>query len=362
MKKNVLQILTTRFTLDGVSNVVKNYTSILSDEYHFDFLFCRGTDEAGAEFVNSIGGNIIKIDVSRNRKPLAYMNKLSKELKKRDYDIVHVHGNSGTMFFDIHGAKMAKVPVRIPHCHSTSSASKALHYLLKPFLNMDMTKGIACSTGSKKWLFTRNTVILNNAIKTENYRFSKEYRDELKKTLGIEGKFAILCVGHFTPEKNFSYILDRFANILAKKPEAVLVILGEGKLRCEIDKKIAELGIDDKVIMPGRVSDANRYYSMADCYAMPSIFEGLPLALVEAQASGLPCVVSANVSREADVTGNVTYVPLEDTEAWEKCLLDAEIMNDSQKAKMSDDAILSIKENGYDITENAHELGRIYCE
>ena len=355
--KKVLHVITTPFTLNGISSVVKNYTGILADKYQFDFLLCRGSDTEGFQFIKSIGGKVVVVNINRNRKPIKYMKELSKELKKRNYDAVHVHGNSGTMFFDIHAAKMVKVPMRIAHCHSTSSVSKLLHSLLKPFLNMELTHCVACSKEASKWIFTKDAVILNNAIKTENYGFSAESRNSLRKELGVDGKFVILMVGHFTREKNFGFMIDRFAEVVSKKPDSALVIVGDGKLRGEYEKQIAELGLSDKVIMPGKKSDANRYYSMADAFVLPSVFEGLGMVLVEAQGSGVPCFASMGVPKEANVADGVTYLSLENPKDWTDALLNVKVQD---REKVSAEAISKIKAGGYDVAENAKVLDEIY--
>lgn len=323
--KKVLLVCTSYMGLSGITSVIRNYLSVPCADIRYEFVFCASADEEVRRFFSS-AGQIHIPPVSRQKHPFSYRRWLTRLLRENRYDAVHVHGNSGTMYFDIHAAKKAGVPIRIAHCHNSCCAYRTAHRILKPFLNRELTHAVACSDLAGKWLFTKPFTVLPNGIDTGRFRFSEEARAQARRELGLaDNAFVIGHVGQFLPVKNQKFLVNVFADVLQKRQDAVLLLIGEGSLRTETQDRIAALGVGHAVLLPGNRTDMERMYCAMDVFALPSLFEGLPVTLVEAQAAGLPCFVSDKVTREADLTGSTVYLPIgaENTALWADTLAGA---------------------------------------
>ena len=357
--KKVLMVVTVPFDSYGIGTVVKNYVKELHNSVSFDFLLCSGGDPENIQFIKSINGRIVNLHCSRLRNPLTYTNKLRIFLKSHRYDVIHVNGNSGTMFFEIHAAKMAGVTVRIAHCHNSDCRYKILHYLLKSRLNHELTDGIACSQKAGEWLFSRKFTILNNAIQTEKYKFDSNLRNELRKKYGYEDKTVLLNVGRLTNQKNQRFIIDLLPDLISLNPRIRLCIVGDGELEEELQEYAKTLGVTEYVTFAGKQENAQFFYSMADIFLFPSIFEGLGLVLIEAQAAGLPSVASEAVPRETRLTNTVRYLELNKS-VWLNAVSSIKCLDSESRIKASMLAREQIKEKGYDIGENAKQLLNFY--
>lgn len=222
------------------------------------------------------------------------------------------------MYFEIHSAKKAGVPVRIAHCHSTSCKYMLVHRVLKPLLNRELTHALACSGLAGKWLFKNSFEVLPNGIDVDKFKYLQEIRDEYRRNLEVEDKFVIGHVGYMNSEKNHMYLLNIFDKFVKKCPESKLFLIGDGRLRPQIEAFISEHNLNESVQLFGKRSDMAQLYQCMDVFVLPSLFEGLPVALVEAQAAGLHCIVSDTVTKEVNVTQNVQYLGIgeNDIDVW----------------------------------------------
>lgn len=359
-KKKVLMIITVPFDGYGIGMVVKNYTAQLNKEVDFDFVLCSGGSDENYQYIKDIGSQVVEIPANRLRNPIRYMKSLTNIIIENAYDVVHVHGNSGTMFFDIHAAKKAGIPIRIAHCHNSFCKFRILHYLLKPFLNQEITLGIACSKIAGKWVFSKDFIVMNNAINAEKYSFSELYREQIRTELNVKDRYVILNVGRLVEQKNQEFLLDIMPEIVAKKENTVLILVGDGVLEQKLRERSKELNISNNVFFLGKRNDVERIYSAADCFAFPSLYEGLGLGLVEAQASGLRCVASTNVPQEANVTEKVSYISLENVDEWVELLIKENCKSVNERQQISFDSCKSIKQKNYDIKEEAKKLKKLY--
>lgn len=313
MKKKVLIVNTSYTGLTGITSVIMNYVKYNRTNVEYDFVLAAGVDPQAKNIFQNFGGRIFIPPVNRKKNPVHYYVWLKQLLKKNYFDVVHVHGNSGTMFFEIRAAKSVAVPIRIAHCHSSSCKHRHIHKLLKPWMNKDKTIGIACSDLAGKWLFNDDYVLLNNGIEISKYQFSPGTREQYRKQLCLENNFVIGHIGYMAEEKNHSYLLSIFRKVLQQKSNARLLLIGDGKLRNEIENQILLYGLKEYVHLLGKRSDAAQLYQCMDVFVLPSLFEGLPVSLIEAQTAGLHCVVSDKVTKQADLTGNITYLGIEQT-------------------------------------------------
>ena len=239
-----------------------------------------------------------------------------------EYAVLHSHSRSyASLYLPLakkHGLKT------IIHSHNTSNGSgiaAAVKGILQYPLRYQADVFIGCSQKAGEWLFGDKVVksdrfhVLNNAIATDRYVFNEKKREEYRKMFSIGKERVFIQVGRLDEQKNHLFTLELFRNYLERDPESLLVIVGNGEKKPLIKEKIAEYGLEDKVIMLEYRNDVNDLLQMADVFLMPSLFEGLSVAAIEAQASGLKCLCSDNCDRAVDVTGLCEFLPL-DIPVW----------------------------------------------
>ena len=359
--KKVLIVITTGFVpYGGLTTVMMNYYRAMDKtDLQIDF---ASTNEIGEEMRNELIANDSKYFCLGDRKKhlFTYQKNLIKVLKKENYDVVHINGNSTTMLFDLLPAKLCGVKKRIVHVHNTRSDYPILNKFLKPFFKASYTDAIATSKDAGDWLYGENYAVLNNAIDTKKYAFNQEIREKIRKKLGLRDEFVIGNIGKLNPQKNQTYLLDIFASYKQRNKNSKLVIGGGGNLESELKEKAKDLDIENDVIFLGMVNNVEEVIQAFDCFVFTSIFEGLGMALIEAQASGLKCISSDVVPIETKVTDNISYLSLE-------CLPDEWAKNIEKITKekidrneLSRRACKSIASHGYMIEREADKLLQIY--
>lgn len=359
MGKRVLVINTVNTGFTGITGVMMNLVRNTCYQVEYDFVLCWHVEPSFQEELEHLGRHVFRPPCSRFKNPLRYFAWLARIMKNGNYEAVHAHGNSGTLFIEMLAAKNAGIPVRIPHSHSTSCRFKAAHFLMKPLLNRAMTQGVACSSASGKWLFREDYLVLPNAIDAQKYAFSPETRLCYRRKLELEDNFVIGHVGYMGTEKNHLFLLETFRDVLQRRPEAKLVLIGDGRLRQEIETYISRNQLQDSVYLLGKRTDVAQLYQCMDVMVLPSLFEGLPLSLVEAQSAGLPCLVSEGVSREANITGNMIFLPLE-KEKWIENLVKTETPTVKNRCDANMQALRKIRAAKYDILENSMAVLKLY--
>lgn len=331
----VLIVNTANSGYTGITSVIFRYAERTSPAVRYDFVLAGRVEPFIPARIAALGGQMFLPPASRLKNPLGYTRWLAGCIRAGRYDAVHVHGNSGTMFFDIHAAKRAGAPVRIAHCHSSSCKYVLAHRLLKGRLCREMTVGVACSDAAEAWLFSgRDGVVwLPNGIEPEPFRFSPAVRSETRAALGLSGCFVVGHVGHFEREKNHAFLLKAFSHLAAERADARLLLVGDGSLRPEIESAAASLGLSGRVVFTGRRADTAALYQAMDVFAMPSLYEGLPVTLIEAQAAGLPCIASDRITRQANAIGLVQYAGIGEADAGRfAALLNGAIRPDDARA------------------------------
>ncbi len=355
--EKVLVINTANTGFTGITSVILNYTQATKDAVEYDFVLNAKVVPTHRDLLAQCGREVYIPPCSRSRKPLRYLKWLTRLMRENKYDVVHVHGNSGTTYVEMRAAKKAKIPTRVVHSHSTSTKFPLAHRILKPFLNRTLTRAVACSEKAGKWLFTGDFTVLPNAIHIDKFVYSPETRAEYDKLLALEGKWAIGHVGYMDVEKNHLYLLRVFQELVKREPDARLLLIGDGRLRGEIEKFIADAGLQDVVTLLGKRADVAELYQCMDAFVLPSLFEGLPVTLIEAQTAGLPCFVSDRVTREVDVTNETKFIGIDDSdvERWVEALLDAKNRERDRSA-----CAKIMLESGWNIDNCAEALLEIY--
>ena len=353
----VLQVVT-YMGVGGLENMLMNYyRNIDRDKIQFDFLTHRYEIANYDKEIQSLGGRIYHLP-KLNPFSKNYLNTLDEFFKEhKEYKIVHCHQDclSGVV---LKYAKKNNVPFTIAHAHS-SNQDKNLKYLIKLLAKKNIKKYsdelFACSNSAGKWMFNTNDFkILNNAIDIDLYTYNKEKALTIKQKLGIQDKFVVGHVGSFSPPKNHKFIIDIFNEIQKQNKNSILLLIGNGEGSSEIEKKVESLGISEKVKFMGLRSDVNNLMQSMDVLLFPSLYEGLPLTLVEAQASGLKCVISDKVPLDCKMTENIEVVKLEESpQKW------AEEVLKYQKYERKNTKEEIVKAN-FDIKANAKYLQEFY--
>lgn len=308
----------------GVEAVVMNYyRNIDRNKIQFDFITCSQIPERYDEEIYNSGGKIFRLP-SRSRKPHKYMDVLKKVIKENGYQIIHIHQNSASMAMDAFVAKICGVPVIIGHSHNTRCNVMWQHYLFKPFVNLLLTNRFACSEEAGQWIFgnRKDVTVVNNAIDTSKFAFDEKTRESMREELGIEENFVVGFVGRlYDGQKNLFRVLEIFRAVLEKKNNAKLLIVGDGQDKERLIQKAEDLKINDKVLFLGKRNDVNNVMMAMDVFLMPSFYEGLPVVVVESQATGLRIVVSENVPTP-NLINNMQVINLSETdEVWTNALL-----------------------------------------
>lgn len=350
----------------GVESVVMNYyRNIDRTKIQFDFLCDEDSTNIPYEEIEKLGGKVILIPPYQ--KVFKYHRELKRVLKEGNYKIVHSHINTLSIF-SLCAAWAAKVPIRIAHSHSTTNKKEKkknlMKMVLRPFSKLFATDYMCCSELAGRWLFgdkeydKGNVYLLNNAIELDNYKFDKKIRKEIRKELGIKNSTLVIGhIGRFVEQKNHRFLIDIFNEVHKKNNDSILLLAGQGPLVDEMKQKVKDLGIDDSVKFLGQRSDANKLYQAFDVFLLPSLYEGLPVVGVEAQAAGLLCILSSDMTKETKVLDSTTIITLEKSaDEWALILLDKY----SKYERI--DTNKEISKNGFNIKEEANKLERYYSK
>lgn len=283
-----------------------------------------------------------------------------KFFKENRFDAIYYNACDIVSIDLLKFAKRAGVPVRIIHAHSTANQFKLkpFHYITQMYNRKNIsniaTELFACSDEAGNWMFERKKfTVIRNGIDLEKYLYNTQFRKDYRELLNVGDNYLIGCVGRLSPEKNSLMSLQIMSRINDLCEKTKFIFIGEGELGVQIKQIIGEQNLKDKVIMLGARNDVDKWYSAMDCLLMPSLFEGLPFTLVEAQATGLPCVVSSMVSEKANLTGLVQYIGLEEElDVWASKIL--------EECKMvRKDATQQLVSSGYSIIDTANQVSGI---
>lgn len=356
----VLTINTTPLKKGGITNVIFNLLeNIDKTDLSFDMVVSKTESEDLVDRFRVHGGEVFFVPRSI-KKAVLYIVRVKKIIEEKGYDAVHIHGNSHTVVLELLAAKLAGCKVRIVHAHSTKCNDLKLHKVLAGFFHKLCTHNIACGEDAGRFMFgDKPFTAINNGISLEKFRFSSDGRDSLKEKYALSKKTVIGHIGMFNDIKNQDFLLETLTEILKTDQNYVLMLVGDGERRELISKKAKEMGISDSVIFTGLTNEVSEHLSLFDVFVLPSFFEGLPLVLVEAQANGLYCIASDRVTNEADKTGNISFLSIDNgSKVWaEEILKRADNKNREETSKI---AIKTLKEKGYSAKGEAEKLLNYY--
>ena len=281
-----------------------------------------------------------------------FVENLKKLMREVSYQAVHAHTmfNAGWVML---AAKQMKVPVRVAHAHSALDHGdgvkvKAYEALMRRMILANATDLVGCGVDAGNRLFgekefSRRGKLILNGVDTALYAFQPEMRELVRGRLGLTDKFVIGHAGHMIPVKNQSFLIERMPEILKRRKNAVLFLLGDGEDRKKLEETAEGLGLRDKVIMTGNVTNVSDLLNAMDVFAFPSLYEGMPLSILEVQANGLPCILSDRVPEDVFVTDLLTPLPLDNTDAWVSAICKAKRGNSEQYEALVRDSGLEIR-------------------
>lgn len=301
----------------GVESVVMNYyRHIDREKVQFDFIVCEGSMLVPQGEIESMGGRVFM--VPGYKKIFQYLDRLTSLFRSEGWGIVHSHVNSLSVF-PLYAAKRAGTPVRIAHSHATMGKGEPIRNLVKmalrPLSKRYPTDLAACSRHAGNWLFGERAsfTVIPNAIEIDKYQFNETVRAEVRAAWGVESDCCVVgTVGRLESVKNQSFLIDAFKCLHDAHPKSLLIIAGSGSLRARLERRTKELDISDCVLFPGQVRDVSCLYQGMDVFTLPSLYEGFGMALLEAEVSGIPCVVSEQVPSEAILSESCRISSLEE--------------------------------------------------
>jgi glycosyltransferase involved in cell wall biosynthesis len=359
-------------SMGGIERYVFNNLEFINrDRFQFDIL-TRNMEIKNSEECKKYGFEIKYFSNTYSNNKELFIKEIS-DIFDSGYDVIHLHTTQWTGFLLEEIAMEKKIPKVIVHSHSTgelipmnSTSStdthekyKNLHEYYKAKFNERLaTDFCACSWSAADWLFgpqiQRDKIqLMKNAINVDKYIFNQKIRKEVREKLGVENCFVLGHVGRMSKEKNHEFLIDTFNEVYKRNNKARLLLIGEGNTEVNIKDKVNEYGLQDVVILLGWRNDVERIMQAMDLFLLPSLFEGLGIVLIEAQAAGLKCICSDRVPKEAAITNNVEFIPL-DIDKWaDKVFKNS---NDYDRENMYE----CITNAGYNIKYSVKELEKLY--
>lgn len=355
----ILIVNTVRFRLNGITSVILNYYRNMDrTDMQIDFVVPNEISEEYRAELEGCGSRIFHLP--RKKNPLAYALRLYWVIKENRYDVIHVHGNSAMMTVDLLPAWLAGVKVRIAHSHNTTCSHMKAHKLLLPLFRRCYTHGFACGEDAGRWLFGSEPFeVLKNGIDLRQYRYDEVQRQEFRNRIHAEDRIVLGHVGNFIEQKNHAFLLDWFKLLADKNQNVLLLLISDGALMDAMKEKAHLLGLDDQVLFLGKTTEMPGYMQAMDLFVLPSLHEGLPVVLVEAQAAGLRCYVADTVTRETDLTDSIRFLPITDGEVWADTIQD-HLVSAQNRTEDCENWQRAISEAGYDVTRNADRMRKLY--
>ncbi len=367
MEKKPIRILqiTGGMNMGGIENFIMNiYRNIDRNIVQFDFLIHQEEKQIFEDEIISLGGEVFRIPAFGKVGHFRYLKGLREFfLSHQEYRVVHSHYNtiSGIILRE---AKKCGIKVKIAHSHTSYPKYRFIESIYKNYskslINKNTEERYACSQKAGEWLYGKNSnfEVINNGIDPKEYKFNEEIRKNIRDELEIKDENILIGhVGRFSPEKNHEFIIEIFKELYSKNKNYRLVLIGTGNTEEKIKEKVKSLNLQEVVKFLGVRKDVKNLLQGFDIFILPSIFEGLPVTLVEAQGAGLKCFISDTITKEIDLECGLTeFISLnKSSQEW------AEII-DKKRDYIRRDTIDSLKSHGYDMTENAKNLENRYIE
>lgn len=363
--ERVLNLITSLDRGGAETMIMNYYRHIDRSKVQFDFLVNRKNVGAYEQEIQSLGGRIYRMGPMYPLQFNEYKRSFRNFLHQHpEYRIIHSHLEERS-YFPLRIAKEERIPVRISHAHNAYQGFNAktlfrdyFRFRLPPY----PTHRFACSEEAGIWLYGKAAMdsnqvsIIHNAIDGSQYTYSPRKRNEMRAQLGLSNSFVLGNIGRMAPQKNQAFLLDIFATVHSMHPHSKLIIMGTGELEEQLHSHAEKLHIANDVIFAGSVPNVPDYLQTLDVFLLPSLFEGLPVSLIEAQASGLPALAADTITRSSDISGHVEFLPLKaGAQHWAR-----EALKFKDQPRI--DAVGMLREHQYDINTQAAQLQQFYLD
>ncbi len=339
-----------------ISCVLNFYRHIDRTKFQFDF-YTYGESPFDEE-IRSLGGRVFYFADMHNFVK-AYAD-LRKYFGQEEYYAVHAHMTS-LSFVPLMAAKSRGIKHRICHAHSTTHIKEKfwiVKNVLKRLSRASASVMAGCSLYSSGWLYgekySYDAFLLHNAIDLNRFSFMEQKDEELAKKYNFGDRKIIGSIGRLVFQKNYGFLIEAFYQLAKKADNVDLVIVGDGKEKEKLLNKIEKLNLQQRVHILPETIKVEDYYKIFDLFVLTSRFEGLPLVAVEAQAVGVPCLLSSEITEEVELGGKCEFLPINDSKVWANKMLS--MLNSSYRY----DATEQIIEAGYEITTESVKLGQFY--
>lgn len=358
--KKVLIISTVGLGYDGITNVILSYLRGMNlkglDIYIASTIKC---EKSIKNEIEKLKCQIIELP-SRQTETIKYFFALESFIRKNSIEVIHAHGNSGTLAIELLAGWFGGCKKRIAHSHNTKCDYVKADKILRPIFNLLYTDALACGNNAGKWLFgKRPFTILFNGRDIELFTFNEELRKQKRRELRIENEIVVGHVGGFTKPKNYQFLLDIYRELLKMEPSIRLVLIGDGPLKDDVKAKADDM--KNNLLFVDATSQVADYLQAMDGMLLPSLYEGLPLVALEWQINGLPCILSDVVTKECAFADNCKFMSLENSpEEWAKAII--VLVKDNERAEESRKAANNAKICGFDIKDNAKVLRKLYLD
>lgn len=335
MKKRILMLASRPLADDGLTKIEMDIYRMYKNQADFEFACAFGFDNVyGAELKRD---DVPLYNLPSKKNVFSYMIAIKKLVRTHKYDVVYIHGNSAMMAFDSIPAKYGGAKKVVTHCHNTKSDYPLLHLLMKPAFNRSVDVKIAVSSFAADFAYyDPGIVIIPNGIDTNRMKYNEFARKRIRKDLDIGDAILVGHVGRFSRQKNHGRLLSIFETFNKVEPHSKLLLIGDGTEQQIIRERVQQDGIKDRVIFVDHTDKVEDYLSAMDVMVIPSLFEGLCLVALEAQANGLPLIIDDKFSPETSIVRQMKIVGLtEDDSIWAESMQEA--VNEGRYKPSSDE-------------------------
>lgn len=315
MQQRVLHVLNGLGTGGIEKYILDLFQQIDPKKYVFDFLL-RKKANMHEQLISSLGGRVYYVSPYPEKKKQNYKDVDQFFHSHKEYNIVHIHMNSLEYITILKLAKKHHIPNIILHSHNSSRVTlkaRSLHYRNRFLTRNYPTERLACSDKAANWMFgDQSYMFVSNGINTEQFKFNQTYRDEIRKELSLGDKYVWGHVGRLSEIKNQKFVIDLFNRQLSTNPNSMLILVGEGRDEKYLKEYVESNNLSKRVLFLGVRNDVNKLLSAMDVMVFPSLAEGFPISIIEAQCSGLKCILSDTITSQVAITDKVEFLSLND--------------------------------------------------
>lgn len=351
---NLLIVSTVDFNKHGIPvAIMNNYRQFDHTSIHCTFVTYDSVDDFFEKEIRKNGDDVCVLS-HRKKDTFKYIKELRSLAISKKFDLAHIHGNSSTMVFELIALKgMVKT---VCEAHNTDCVHSFLHRALYPLFFCMVEERAACTKEAGVFLYNkRDFQILKNGIDSNEFKFSQNIRERIRKEMAVDDEFVILHVGAFNEQKNHQFIIDLFGLYKQTNPNSKLWLIGEGNQRESIIFLSRKNDLEDSVSFVGKIDNVSEYMMAADCFILPSLYESFGIVNIEAQATGLPCIVSKAVPDASKISDYFFKESLYDMNNWVNAL------NICKKLTIQrEQSYLNVLKQGFDVKQTSKELLAYY--